>query len=172
MLNSDLLSRAIHTLRSFLYPGELYPNRPFHSTRRVLRAPITNLTLLDMCDRILKWKFIYVNHMFCGKSDNTFSYGVHFVGPSSLARWPTMSQVSERWSVRILLIISAWDSLCGGNWFLYKVPQVVLIKFSICSVVIKKTLQIQLTSTLHYNLQQVQLRLLVNQKGICLFQLK
>lgn len=96
MLNSDSLSRALHTLRSFLYPGKLYPNGPFHPMRKILRASIAKLDLLGMCDGILKQKFTCVNRMFCGKSDNTLTQRVHFVGPSSLARWPTMSQVSGR----------------------------------------------------------------------------
>ena len=40
---------------------------------------------------ILKWRFTCVNHITCGWSDNT---EVHFLSPTSQARWPTRHLIS------------------------------------------------------------------------------
>lgn len=48
-----------------------------------------------MRDGILKWRFTCVSHISCGNSDNKITRViVHFSGPISLARWPTIHLIS------------------------------------------------------------------------------
>ena len=103
VLSFMLFEAVILILRSLLCPEELHFSRLPHSRMRVLQyVLVISRSSLDMRDESLKQRFACADHISCGNTDNkVIRITVHFLGPTSLARWPTIHLVSEGWKAKV-----------------------------------------------------------------------